>query len=136
MNKDKIPEEIFELLASKDYSNLSNHERTLVNKFMTPNEFDTLHDTIYAFSMADDALDIQVPQLLFPKNDSSYLSKILNYPIPTYLVAAGILVLLGLFFVLQSSPSSESDLKDSLEVIQNGTSIANDNYPEDLVFEL
>lgn len=136
MNKDQMPEEIFDWLAHKDYKGLSKTEQNTVNKFMTSEEYKDFREVIYEFKNVNESLHIEPAQLETRKN-SSYFTKLINYPIPAYQVAAGVLGIIGLFVFLQKKPDlSVDDAKDSLEVIESGKAISKDYYPDDLVFEL
>lgn len=137
MKKENIPSEIFDLLASKDYESLSGEERNLVNSIMTSEEYKNLKNIVSDFLKTDEEIKIKHRPFLFSTKRNSLLSKILNYPIPAYQVAASMMVLVGLF-LLMKPPSNNQDATSvhSLEIDTTGISVADDVYPEDLVFKL
>lgn len=137
MKKENIPSEIFDLLASKDYESLLGEERNLVNSIMTSEEYKNLKNIVSDFLKTDEEIKIEHRPFLFSTKRNSLLSKILNYPIPAYQVAASMMVLVGLF-LLMKPPSNNQDATSvqSLEIDTTGISVADDVYPEDLVFKL
>jgi len=137
MKNEKIPTELFDLLASKTYESLSNEEKNLVNSMMTSEEYKNLKDTVSDFQELDKDIFIQEDSFAVPVNKKSFLSRMLNYPIPAYQVAASLMVLMGLFFLMKPSLNNQDGPSaDSLVIDTTGISVAKDVYPDSLIFKL
>ena len=137
-NLEQIPGEIFDLLNSKKYTELSEKEVKMVDGWMTESEYKDYTLVIGHFKMQDD-ISVGVPQTSFKPRKKSILVKILNYQVPLYQVAAGLAMLVTASFAFQGSfliekKSPNENLVNNHESI--GKSLADDDYPEDLVFNL
>lgn len=137
MKKENIPTELFDLLASKTYESLSNEEKNLVNSMMTSEEYKNLKDMVSDFQELDKDIFIQEDSFAVPVTKKSFLSRMLNYPIPAYQVAASLMVLIGLFFLMKPSLNNQDGPSmDSLVIDTTGISVAKDVYPDSLIFKL
>ena len=105
---------------------------------MTKEEFQDFKTIIGDFKDADEKLEIPPPSLNL-KNQSSIRQKIfnlLNHPIPAYQVAASFLLIVGISWWLQFNNPSKKPIEGVKQVNQEGTTIEEEAYPEDLVFNL
>lgn len=137
MKKYGIPSEIFDLLASKDYKSLSKEEKNLVDNSLTQEEYDDMKNTVSDFLEIDEEIKIGPRPFSFSDKRKSSLSRLLNYPIPAYQVAASMLVLFGLFFAAKPVLDNQGTASTKNQEIDTmGISISEDVYPEALVFEL
>lgn len=132
---EQLPEVIFDLLAAKSYEQLSHQERVIVDKTLSAQEYDELHQLLLDFHQADEQLQPAPDTHAFPPPSRSRLTKLLHYPIPVYQVAAGVLFLIGSFLFLRIS-SPQTSVEDYPTYVRTGTAIIQDSYPDSLVFEL
>ena len=137
MDFDKLPDEIFDLLAIKSYEELSAAEMEMVDQSIGADEYKAFRIVISDFQEVDQSLGEEVrPLAVNLAKPKTTWQKIVTYPIPAYQVAAGILILI---FALLTLPEQTSvDKANSIDVknLGKGVSISNDNYPDSLVFEL
>lgn len=137
MKKENIPSEIFDLLSSKDYKSLSIDEKNLVDNIMTLEEYKNLKNTVSGFQEIDEKIKIEPRSFSIPEKKVTLFSKIMNYPIPTYQVAASLMVLVGLFFLMKPALNDQNAVSvDGLTIDTTGISVANDVYPDSLIFKL
>ncbi len=134
--KDKnIPGEILVWLGSKDYKELTSGEKLVVDEYLGQKEYQDMRSAIISFKQVNKLLDQTIQEFELPGKQQSLLMRIFQYPIPAYQVAAGILLLFGLYYINRqpktASNISTEILADSLQV---GKPIAEDKYPAKLIF--
>lgn len=140
MNIENIPNELFDLLSCKHYSELSEKEKKLVAKVMSQEEYLDYQAVINDFKELDSALEFEVPKLAIQPKNKSTLRKIINYRIPLYQVAAGVLLLTVSTFVFgfwdRGSITPFPEIKEGEVRIEhlNGKSLAEEDYPDSLIF--
>ena len=134
MENNNLPEEIFDLLASKSLEELNIKEKSLVAQHLPLEEYQEMRAAIINFQQLDQAVSPIFVPFKVPKEQPSLWKSIVYFPIPAY-VAASIVLLLTLGFLYlcqQNTPST----KNTIQVKQKGTSIEEEPYPEDLIFNL
>ncbi|MBQ4819080.1 hypothetical protein [Aquimarina sp. MMG016] len=137
MDKENIPEEIFELLALKDYEQLSVEERQIVEESIGADLYKDFKTTVLEFRQEDNLLEPKLEEPDFMIRKPSFLTRVLHYPIPAYQVAAVFVIIISTFLWSQNKETKVvSTPNNSKEILQTGTTIDKDYYPEDLVFNL
>lgn len=135
MKPTDIPEIVFELAATKSFEELTEKEKEMVLTSFTEEEYIMLETCVRDFMEADRAIKAPVQPTIKPEASSTGIRKIANYPIPLYQVAAGLLLLLGIFFVMpEYRAESTVDITIVRDTIQTGTPLSADKYPEKLIF--
>lgn len=135
-NLEKYPEKIFELLASTSFEQLNTAEKLLVDQHMTESEYRDFYEIILDTKTLDQYIPIDIPIPAFSKTPRSFISKILHYKMPFYQVAAALAfcILSTAYLTQQFSLSQSSDRSKTDTISNNGVSLAEDNFPEQLVF--
>lgn len=138
-NKKELPEQIFDWLADKKYADLSAEEKALVDQYLTAEEYDAYAGLITDFQFTDRQLETGLPAPDFEPQPQPLWKKVLTYKIPLYQAAAAF-VIFGVFSMALSSWNGQStsfQLEERAAVDQDtmGTSLAEDDYPEELVFD-
>jgi hypothetical protein len=134
MENNNLPEEIFDLLASKSLEELNIKEKALVAQHLPLEEYQEMRAAIANFQQLDQSVSPRFIPFEVPKEEQSLWKSIAYFPIPAY-VAASIALLMALGFVYlcrQKTPST----KNTIQVKQKGTSIEEEPYPENLIFNL
>lgn len=133
MKEENIPAELFDLIADKSFDELSSKERTLVEEWITAVEYTDYRSLVHTIQQADTENDYQLSEMSWTQQSAFNLRKLANRPVPAYQVAAMVLLVFGLSFLLPSSSASETEEPVLVENTE-GTPISQDSYPEDLVF--
>ena len=136
MNPNDIPQEIFDIIIQKGYTKLSPREKEIVDLYMNPEEYEEIKSILLTFKEVDDEIKVDPEELQIPMaQKQNSLLKIINYPIPAYQVAAGIALIMGLF-ILMNNPfkSDKTSRGDNKNLVQSGTPLSVEDYPEKLVF--
>lgn len=135
MNPKVIPTEIFDLLATKSFTELSKLEKDNVNRFMSSIEYNEQHELLRSFNTADGSMAFTSPGL--PTEQKSYFHQILNFRIPFYQVAAGMTLLIVGTWAINNS-NNEPFFQNPEHSIKStpGISVADGYYPDSLVFKL
>ncbi|MEL6658952.1 MAG: hypothetical protein AAFY48_12100 [Bacteroidota bacterium] len=129
-----LPDELFDLLAEKSYSELSSEEQSLVDPYLTAKEYDEMHSLIGEVKLADQQM-LTISKKPQPLPQKSWIHRVLHYPIPMYQAAAVIALLMGGYWLWAPAlPGSGNDA--TLPYVRTGTSIEWDSYPDSLVFQL
>ncbi len=135
-------EKIFDLLANKTFQELTKDEEQLVLKEMSKEDYDDMQSIIGEFKSVDAALDIKTTIPTF-KSKAKKSTKLWNYRIPSYQVAAMILVAIVLTFGFTKSKEIQSpefvsneQVKDTSFFPGRSVSLENEDYPENLVISL
>lgn len=135
MNLSNIPEKIFDLLVSRSFDELNVEEKELVLDSFTKEEYQTLYEGVQEFIEADKLI---APVLANPAgtlNNKGRFNKLANYPVPLYQVAAGLFLLIGLYFLMpEYRTEANIDLTVVRDTIQSGIPLSADRYPEKLIF--
>ncbi len=142
MKAERLPEEIFDLLAHKNYQQLTQEERSMVLKHITAEEYRELSESVGYFKNIDRSMKpglspstIDDQPSTINDQPSTKRTSILFYPVPLYQVAAGLLLLIGLFLISRPSDSNNTAIADTPgQMVESGTPIAKDKYPEKLVY--
>ena len=135
MKSNELPEKIFDLLASKSFDQLKENEKEMVLSSISEEEYRDMRKTVGEFLQADQAMEDFRQEKTRPVKSPKGLLEIINYPIPLYKVAAGLLLLMGLFLILPEYQSEKNiDLSVVRDTIQKGTPIGIDKYPDSLIF--
>ena len=133
MKEENIPAELFDLIADKSFDELSSKERALVEEWLTAEEYSDYRSLVHTIQQADTENDYQLSEMSWTQQSAFNLRKLANRPVPAYQVAAMVLLVFGLSFLLPSSSASETEETVLVENTE-GTPISQDSYPEDLVF--
>ncbi|GGF64536.1 hypothetical protein [Wenyingzhuangia marina] len=104
-------DKIFDLLAIKSYEELDNAERELVDKELSPTEYESFRDVIRDFKEVDESIELIKPETTFKKAQEK--KKWWNYSIPTYQVAAVLVVAMMSTFIL-----TKNSMKQSTDIVQ------------------
>ncbi len=135
MNLSNIPEKIFDLLVSRSFDELNVEEKELVLESFTKEEYHTLHEGVQEFMKADKLITPVMANPVGTSDSKRRFGKIANYPVPLYQVAAGILLLLGIYFLMPENRSGNTiDLTVVRDTIQTGTPLSADRYPDKLIY--
>lgn len=70
------------------------------------------------------------------QKNRSIVSKVLNYRIPIYQVAAGILLFMLATWAISNVRNDKNLPPGITNEVMAGKSLADDDYPEDLIFDL
>lgn len=160
---ENLPEEVFDLLQNKKESDLNPAEIELLSEFIDIKDYDLYRELILEFQDLDQAMVFDRSMPDFEKEPIQEEPKSRKFPV--YRMAAGFLVLVfAALTIWDLDPQNPSDpdpivIEDQMEEgmaidpqliemqLQNmqqavevnnqklGTSLANENYPEDLVIE-
>ena len=130
---ENMPESIFDLLAEKKYSELTLDEKAQVDAFMNATDYESYRNIIFDFERLDQSSFTQKTELPKEKKRVSVFGKIMKYPIPLYQVAAVFLLLGAIIFIDLEEEKTEFP-EEVVQVEKAGQSLAEDDYPEELVF--
>lgn len=163
-NVDQFPEEIFDLFATKSYDELTHTERKMIQNFIDPEEYNDMAARVQEFSSINSSIDIH-QSFEAPVQAQSPFA-FLKKSIPLYQAAAAVLLCVLATYGLQNNRQPASDhgsistvysneasvnprdsqkfekrLLDLKDVIQTqskkvGTSLAQEDYPKELIFDL
>ena len=129
INYEDIPEEIIDLIGSHDFEALSSEQQRLVESHMSKSDYQSMRDLISTFQEVDESLRFTTRKSESTK-EGFVITKLLMYSIPLYQVAAiGLLLIMAYFIVVPNS--DEPQPKNA-----NSKSMAEYDYPEELIFEL
>ncbi|PQJ14561.1 hypothetical protein [Aureicoccus marinus] len=133
MKNENIPSELFDLIADKSFEELTSKERPMVEEWLTAEEYSDYRSFVTTIRQTDSERDYQLSERSWTQQSALNLNRLANRPIPAYQVAALVLLVFGLSFLL---PTSSSPEKKEPVLVENteGTPISQDSYPEDLVF--
>ena len=133
MKNENIPSELFDLIAYKSFEELTSKERSMVEEWLTAEEYSDYRSIVTTIQQTDSESDYQLSEKSWTKQSALNLRSLANRPIPAYQVAAMVLLVFGLSFLLPSPSAAE---KEESVLVENteGTPISKDSYPEDLVF--
>ena len=123
-NVENIPDHIFDLFAINSFDELSPTDKAVVLKYMSPTDYDAYAALVKGFQAIDDPTPVQKP--------GSVLRRIIHYRIPLYqavaAVVVGMLLAVGITdTAVKSQPAPATPM---------GVSLADENYPEGLIFDL
>ena len=123
-NVENIPDHIFDLFAINSFDELSPTDQAVVLEYMSPTDYDAYAVVVKGFQAIDDPTPVQQP--------GSVLARIIHHRIPLYQAAAavviGMLLAVGIAnTAVKSQPALETPM---------GVSLADENYPEGLIFDL
>jgi hypothetical protein len=102
-------ERLYEMLEQFDFNELSENDRIYVLSEMTENEFNNMRSTLkdtktfFSNSCEPNINESIFNSLISTNHRPNILIKILNHPVKFYQLAASILLLLGLYFIIQYS---------------------------------
>lgn len=146
----ELPEELLDLLAQKSYQELNATEREMVSRFLSPESYDEYASLVSDFQQMDQELPATAPQLKLPEPQEkrSKLYQLFTYRIPAYQAVAAIFLALVLFQF--STASRSGSVTDDLHTLGKdtastpstygvqkvGTPLSEDDYPEELIFNL
>jgi len=152
---DELPEDILDLLAQKKYEQLSRDEKDLVKNWLSPEAYDEYAAMLLSFREVENSFDTPAPSQALPEHKPTFLRKLVNYKIPAYQAVAAVFITLLLvnlstsnkennkhisqpFFSTNNGDTVPVNTKNAIEVGEKsmGTPLSEDNYPEELVFNL
>lgn len=93
---ENIPEELFDLLASKSFEQLSDSEKLMVEGHLNPAEYEEYRQLITDFQEIDESIKVVPSDKRFTRTSESAFRKLMTYRIPVY-QAAAVLLLAGFF---------------------------------------
>ena len=137
MNKENLPNELFDLLAIKRFEDLNDAEKAMVLQHLSSEAYNELQMVVEQFQAADqeEIVELATPPMISSKQPFSW-RMLLHYPIPAYQVAAAVALLLGISFLFRLAPTTDHAPEKGIQVKQNGKPIEKDEYPEALEFRL
>ena len=148
MTPEQLPNELFDLIGSKKFDQLSVQERELVLKHISEEKYEGFFISLNNFQAADDDIHISRPDvksILAKKgvenSEPSGLLKILLRPVPLYSALAALIVgiILTIFVVGGSTSSDQPNTPSDFHFADSensGQPLKEDNYPKELVFNL
>ncbi len=146
-NLENLPEELFDLLAEKPFSALSETEKKRVNTYLHEAEYEEYRALVLGFKQLEGAKPDAPPKLEFAPKKTPLLRRLLTYRVPVYQAATVLLLLMAGWYGF--SDSNRNQLVDEAreEVVgkqptvladstqhRPGTPLADEDYPEGLVF--
>ncbi|MEM6964729.1 MAG: hypothetical protein AAF573_08200 [Bacteroidota bacterium] len=134
-NLENLPEEIFDWLAEKTFSELTEAQRQKVRAYLSEADYENYRSIVFDFQELDHQVTADSSASSPPTSTTSFLKRVLNYPIPLYQVAAAFLILAMATFAMNDF-GEEKNLPKAEEKSGVGKSLAKDDYPEELVFNL
>ena len=137
MNIEDLPEEVFDLLASKKFNELSVSEQALVSPYLSAEDYDSYHVIVNDFQLLDNSITIDSRKEEISQKQESILRRILTYRIPVYQVAGLFLLLfLSTFAISKMENGNANPEATEVQKKKEGKSLANDEYPSELIFNL
>ncbi|MDO6736605.1 hypothetical protein [Wenyingzhuangia sp. 2_MG-2023] len=133
-------EKIFDLLAIKSYEELNDLEREMVAKELSKQEYNDFRDVVEGFKEKDDEIELITSKNTF-KEKTLGKRKWWNYKIPTYQVAAVLVIaILSTFMLTKKSIQSPSyavetngKTLDTLMILKKSITIDKEEYPSAFV---
>jgi hypothetical protein len=104
MKAKKEFEKIYDLMEMFDFDDLTDNEKELVRQTLSEEEYNTMRSTI-----KDTRSFFSKPD--FPEEKKSPVKKIISYPVELYKVAAVILLLAGIGFIISRGRIESHDMK-------------------------
>lgn len=129
-NIENLPEIIFDLFSKKRFEDLDQSERQLVLQYMDEDDYIGFADVVQGFRQSDKK---PITDITKQNAQQPIISRMLNYRMPMYQVAAAIVICVLATSVLTGHDDA---LRPSKEINAVGVSLADDDYPEDLIFDL
>ena len=138
MNIDNIPNEIFDLISEKKYEDLNTMEKETISLYLTQEEYIDAYSAIRDFQNEDAQLPIDKPGLMFKNEQPSTLYRVIHYKVPVYMIASSLVLFLCAYFLIsqRSTKNEYTQENNATSELNEGVPIDQDNYPDDLVFEL
>lgn len=135
-NLETFPEDIFNLLGSKKFVELTDEEKYLIKPYMTVGEYHDYHEMISDVRVLDQTIPSTIPDIRLINKRASMIKKIVDYKMPLYQVAAAIAFCIFSTATLTQhfSQSPNSNMTQIDDSSKKGVSLAEDNFPEQLVF--
>lgn len=138
MDINKLPDKLFDLLSNSRYNELSEKNKSEIQTYLSPEEYNEMQAFVQQFSAADQSLENSIESDFSLKENNvsepNLWCRIINYSVPLYKVAAAFLVFIGLFSLYQNR--SIFLQKTASPNFEKNVSMDDWFYPEDLVFEL
>ena len=133
-NHENIPEELFDLFQKGKYESLVKSEQELVSQLMTPEEFDESHRMIRSFQNLDQIVESSIASNHEQPKSTPWWQKEIS--ILKCILIGITLALIGFFLGRNTAPT---DVSNDNQIIfashpdSLGKSLAEDNYPDQLV---
>ncbi len=138
MNTDELPEFVFDLLAKKDFNDLSANEKELCMAYMTAEDYMNYADIIRSVRSLDASIPVD-PRAKIKVVKPNRSSSLLFRPVPFYQCAAAVILTCACCYFLfsqaitnRSTPDVEFMKADQIK----GVPLAEDAYPEALIVEM
>ena len=133
-----LPEEIFDLMKTASFESLSEKQKTLVLSHFSEEEYRDYHDFLVQFSEADNRMKDSVHSKLSEISDDQNSQGIRKSSISIWhALIAVVLASLISFFVGRSTSDTDCSSAELPVIFAQqdtlGKSLAEDNYPEQLV---
>lgn len=147
----ELPGDILDLIAYKKYEELSPIEKQLVDQHLSPEAYNEYAQVVTDFQELDDSLPAPQVSNRLPEAKPSLVRQLFTYRIPAYQAVAATVIALFLFYLGTANPSivegavvshTDSTIAPNaggpvgIETRTVGTPLSEDNYPEELVFNL
>ncbi|MEM9545459.1 MAG: hypothetical protein AAGA77_05775 [Bacteroidota bacterium] len=138
MNFDNIPSALFDLISEKKYEELSKKERKIVHSYFTPEEYDDAFSSLNDFRIENSRLKVEKPGLPLNQKQPALIYRIIHYKIPVYMIASFVMLLFCAYFLISQASTKEEFTQEKGSTVKSneGIPIHQENYPDDLVFEL
>jgi hypothetical protein len=111
MGNNKNIEKIYDLIEQYDFVELSKPDKLLVLSVMSESQYAEMRNTVDNLKLELTNDDIE-PAINIPKIESvdseSRITRILNYPIKLYQVAASVAIIISIFSIFQQSSKNEN----------------------------
>lgn len=151
----ELPEDVLDLLAQKKYHQLNDDEKDLVSNWLSEEGYNEYALILLDFKQMENSMEAPIPTQSIPEQRTPLLRKLMSYSIPAYQAVAAVLVTFFLVNLAQTNTQIEgsgqnkfTSANDSSAIHANphqaidmgtksiGTPLSEDDYPEELVFNL
>jgi len=138
MNINNLPERLFNLLIDNGYDKLSEKDKSEIEKYIAPEEYDSMQQFVQQFLDVDESLENSIKSNTSLQENiikkPNLMHRIINYSVPLYKVAAIFIISIGLFALYQNKDALIK--KTTFANVEKNLSIKDGFYPENLKFEL
>lgn len=139
MNPKDLPSEVFDWLSSTNYEDLSHEQKGLVTSFLTPQEYQELRHTVRLFQSGNEAMNIEHPApSFFDKKNPGLHYKIWKSSVPVHQVSIAVILVavlfLGVGIIWGKSMAQIPEKSGRAKPV--GVTLEQENYPEQLIFDL
>ncbi len=135
-NIDELPEELFDLFTIGDFRNLNEDQKQVVLQHINVGEFDAYAAIVCDFQVLDSKRNTDLPKPTHTPKGKSRFTRVLNYRMPLYQVAASLAICILATTVMYKGSNKINGTPTDSTIETVGVSLANDDYPAELIFDL